>query len=73
MLPLPDIQRAAKQVIKDHGAAAAETAAKWALLLRSANYADLALTWERIAIAIRAIENERSPSTGRLTRLLRFG
>ena len=67
-----DIQRAARQVIKDHGAAAAETAARWALILRSANNADLAQTWERIALAIRAIESE-PPSVGRLTRLLRFG
>jgi len=72
MISTTDIQRAASQVIKDHGAAAAETAAKWALILRSANYADLALTWERIAIAIRAIERE-PPAQGRITRLLRIG
>jgi hypothetical protein len=72
MLQPKDIQRAAQQVIKDHGASAAETAARWALMLRSANYADLAQTWERIAIAIRAIESA-PPVGGRLTRLLRFG
>jgi hypothetical protein len=72
MLQASDIQRAAKQVIRDHGAAAGETAARWALALRSANYADLAQTWERIAITIRAIESEPQ-SPGRLTRLLRFG
>jgi hypothetical protein len=72
MLQPKDIQRAARQVIEDHGASAAETAARWAIILRSANYADLAQTWERIAIAIRAIESE-PPSAGRLTRLLRFG
>jgi hypothetical protein len=72
MISPSDIQRAASQVIRDHGTAAAETAAKWALVLRSANYADLAQTWERIAIAIRAIENEPA-SQRRITRLLRIG
>jgi hypothetical protein len=72
MLTASDIERAAKQVIKDHGAAAAETAAKWALILRSANHAELAVNWERIAIAIRAIESQGT-ARGFLTRLLRIG
>jgi hypothetical protein len=72
MISPSDIQRAASQVIKDHGSTAAETAAKWALALRSANYAELAQTWERIAIAVRAIQSEPVPQ-GRITRLLRIG
>ncbi|HZT51099.1 MAG TPA: hypothetical protein VFA22_04160 [Stellaceae bacterium] len=72
MINASDVQRAAKQVIRDHGSAAAETAARWAIVLRSANYVELAQTWERIAIAVRALEAERQ-APGRLTRFLRFG